>query len=431
MDNITTIDGRYYNYTKILKNYFSEHALIKTRVFVECEYLMYLLRFIKDTDRDITKIKTIYEEWDIKNSESVKSIEKITNHDVKAVEYYIHQKLLTINMEEYKNYVHWGLTSQDVNHISNLMMLRSCMNDVVYPMLEDIITSIVNIDLNKTPMLSHTHGQPASPTTFWKEMMVYKERLEYQLDKLKNYEWKTKFGGAVGRLQVHKHLLPDHDWDTFMNSFLLKYNIQRHKYTTQIDHYDYLAEFFDTLKRLNTILIDFSQDMWLYVSKGYLKQVTIGDEVGSSTMPHKINPINFENAEGNLGLSNCLLEHFSRKLPISRLQRDLTDSTVSRNYGSALGYAVISYRNLLKGIKRVTLDCERLESDLNQNWSVLAEPIQYAMKLSDIQNSYEKLKQLTRNQKISKNDIRDFIENQDIVPELKTKLLSLTPNTYI
>ena len=429
MNNISTVDGRYQDYTKDLKPYFSENGLIRSRVRVECDYLISLVKLLKSENLD--SVKDIYLNWEISNSNDVKMIEKITNHDVKAVEYYIREKLDFMKLGNYKNYVHWGLTSQDTNHISSILMLRECMETIMYPLMSEIIESIIKIDEGDTPMLSHTHGQPASPTTFLKEMMVYKERLNYQLSKLQSYRWKTKFGGAVGRLQSHKHLLPDYDWDKFMDSFLMLYNVERHKFTTQIDHYDYLVEYFDTLKRFNTILIDFSQDMWLYISKGYLKQLNVKDEVGSSTMPHKINPINFENAEGNLGLSNCLLEHFSRKLPVSRLQRDLTDSTVSRNYGTSLGYSIISYKNLLKGIKRVTLDREKLSYDLDQNWNVLAEPIQYAMKLSDIPGSYEKLKELTRSQKISKDEIRDFISKQEISQEMKEKLLSLSPHTYI
>ncbi len=429
MNSITTIDGRYQDYTNELKEYFSEDSLIRTKVTVECDYLISIVKILKNKDLDT--VKNIYKNWNSDSSESIKSIEKITNHDVKAVEYYVCQKLDLMKLNDYKNYVHWGLTSQDINHISSILSLRSCMEDIMYPIMIDIIVGAVNIDQDETPMLSYTHGQVASPTTFRKEMMVYKERLQNQLFKLQSYRWKTKFGGTVGRLQVHKHLLPDIEWENFMNTFLMLYDVERHTYTTQIDHYDYLVEYFDTLKRFNTILIDFSQDMWLYISKGYLKQVAVANEVGSSTMPHKVNPINFENAEGNLGLSNCMLEHFSRKLPISRLQRDLTDSTVSRNYGTALGYAIISYKNILKGIKRVTLDKHAMSYDLNQNWSVLAEPIQYAMKLSNIPKSYEILKGLTRNKEISKDEIRDFIIKQDLDQSLKHKLLSLTPESYV
>ena len=429
MNTICPVDGRYEKYTRDLKPFFSENGLIFNRVKVECGYLISLVRFL--AGKDLGVVRRIYESWNLEKSSFVKEIEATTNHDVKAVEYYIHQRLDLMNLSEYKQYVHWGLTSQDINHISNILMLRDGMSTVMYPMMDRIIELLTTIDENKTSMLSHTHGQPASPTTFWKEMMVYKERLHVQLDKLKTYKWKTKFGGAVGSLHAHKHLLPDYNWNYFMTEFLKSYNIGRHQYTTQIDNYDYLVEYFDTLRRFNTILIDFSQDMWLYISKGYLKQVPVKKEVGSSTMPHKVNPINFENAEGNLGLSNCMLEHFSRKLPISRLQRDLTDSTVSRNYGVALGYALVSYKNIIKGIKLVTLNTEKISYDMEQNWSVLAEPIQYAMKLSNIPDSYEKLKDLTRGQKISKKEIRDFIMSQNINPSIQAKLLMLTPQTYV
>ena len=337
--SISPIDGRYRNIVNNkdldLSIYFSEHSLIKTRSKVEILYLIDLLNKLKVSTNE-KDLECLYKKWSICDSINVKEVEDITKHDVKALEYYLNIKLEDKKLEDIKKYVHWGLTSQDVNHVSQTYLLKEFTNNLLINKMGEIIYNIRNISKKSISMLSHTHGQPASPTVFEKEMLVFITRLEEHLNGLKKYKWKTKFGGAVGNLNAHKSLIKNINWENFCEDFLYKFDLERHKYTTQIDNYDYLSIYWDIIKRFNLVLIDFCQDIWLYISKDYITQKIIKDEVGSSTMPHKVNPICFENAEGNLGLGNSIIEFFSRKLPISRLQRDLTDSTVSRNYGVGL-----------------------------------------------------------------------------------------------
>ncbi len=434
LTSISPIDGRYRNIVNNkeldLSIYFSEHSLIKTRSKVEILYLIDLLNKLKVSTNEKV-LECLYKKWSICDSINVKKVEDITKHDVKALEYYLNIKLDDKKLEDIKKYVHWGLTSQDVNHVSQTYLLKEFTNNLLINKMGEIIYNIRNISNKSISMLSHTHGQPASPTVFEKEMLVFITRLEEHLNGLKNYKWKTKFGGAVGNLNAHKSLIKNINWENFCEDFLYKFDLERHKYTTQIDNYDYLSIYWDIIKRFNLVLIDFCQDMWLYISKDYITQKIIKDEVGSSTMPHKVNPICFENAEGNLGLGNSIIEFFSRKLPISRLQRDLTDSTVSRNYGVALGYCIIAYDNIIKGISRISVNIKKINEDLDNNWIVLAEPIQYALKLEGIKDGYEKLKEFTRKyEKPNKEQIQKFISDLDISNELKIKLLELTPNNY-
>lgn len=404
LNNISPIDGRYHSKTKRLSNYFSEKALLKNRIYIETQYLKFLIMYlnIPHNKEDIDSISNIYtklEEYDFIN---IKNIENKVKHDVKAVEIFITNKLETLNLSQYKELVHFGLTSQDINSTAYVLSIRDVNNNIIIEDLNEFLnilsTSFENWNI---VMLSKTHGQNASPTTLKKEMEVFYYRIIKQLNTLKNHEnkYSTKFGGAVGNFNSHYIAYPDKDWESFGNAFVKLFNLNRNQYTTQIDNYDNYSEIFDNLKRICVILLDFSRDMWLYISNDYFQQKCISEEVGSSTMPHKINPINFENAEGNLMLSIALLDFISSKLPVSRLQRDLTDSTILRNIGTIYGHILISISSLKEGILRVTPNEKHIHDDLYNNDIILAEAIQIILRRENIPNSYDIIKKITRGNK--------------------------------
>ena len=438
---ISPIDGRYIAKTKDLTNYFSEHALIKYRVIVEMEYFKYLVEkkvgILSQFPTDkIKALDAIVDSYSIENSQKIKDIEKITNHDVKAVEYFIKEEFDKIgNIEIYKEFIHFGLTSQDINNTSLPMMVRDSLSEVVVPSLHLVKEEIKKMvaSYRGIPMLARTHGQPASPTTLGKEFAVFEERLNDQLEILAALPIKAKFGGATGNLNAHKVSFPNIDWIDFSTSFVEnKLGLKRSKYTTQIAHYDHLGAIFHTLARINTILIDFCRDIWTYIMMEYFKQKIIANEVGSSAMPHKVNPIDFENAEGNLGLANAILEHLAAKLPISRLQRDLTDSTVIRNIGVPFGHILIACKSIQKGISKLELNEAKLNADLEANWAVVAEAIQNILRREGYPKPYEALKGLTRGKtSITKTDIHSFIDTLDVSNDIKAELLEVTPFNYV
>ncbi len=436
--NISPIDGRYTKLTEDLKKYFSEAALIKYRVFIEVEYFLQLssikieqLRGIsKNQLQDISKIATEISEKDILE---IKRIEKITNHDVKAVEYFIKKKFDKINLSKYKEFIHFGLTSQDINNTASPLLLMDALNGCFYPELNILVKKLneLSVSWKDISMLARTHGQPASPTKLGKEVKVFKVRLEEQINLLKKTPNSGKFGGATGNMNAHYASYPKINWHKFAENFLKSINLKRSYPTTQIEHYDNLAAQFDTIKRINTILIDFSRDIWMYISMQYFNQKTKKNEVGSSAMPHKINPIDFENAEGNLGLANSILTHLSEKLPISRLQRDLSDSTVMRNIGVPLAHSIISYKAILRGLDKLTVNQKKINTELDENWGILAEAIQTILRKEGVEKPYELLKNLTRNnKKINQDVIINFIDNLKITDNLKKDLKKLTPFNY-
>ncbi|NNC94402.1 MAG: adenylosuccinate lyase, partial [Chitinophagales bacterium] len=409
--SISPVDGRYQSKTAILSNYFSEHALFKYRLKVEVEYLIALANRnigIKENFNDdlIAKLRNLYESFSVEDALSIKSHEKITNHDVKAVEYFLKDKLKDLGLASHLEFVHFGLTSQDINNTAVPLLLMDAHNMVMYPALKKLL-DLIN-DLAKSwsdiPMLARTHGQPASPTTVGKEFFVFAERLQIQIKALSNIPFTAKFGGATGNFNAHLSAFPDIDWIAFSNDFLQSIKLKRQQTTTQIEHYDNLAALLDNYKRINTILIDLAQDVWLYIAMDYFKQEIKKGEVGSSTMPHKVNPIDFENAEGNLALANALFEFMSRKLPISRLQRDLTDSTVSRNLGVPFAHVLIALLSLEKGLNKLRIDKSKIESDLEKNWAVVAEAIQTILRREGYPNPYEALKDLTRSNNVIDKD---------------------------
>jgi adenylosuccinate lyase len=438
---ISPIDGRYNNKTKALSDYYSEYALIKYRVKVEIEYLKHLIDHKIGVMADfpsehISDLDAIVSNFSMENGQAIKDIEKVTNHDVKAVEYFIKAEFDKIGgLEKYKEFIHFGLTSQDINNTSLPMMIKDSLIDVMYPAIESVVSDISKMvdDYKGIPMLAKTHGQPASPTTLGKEFAVFEERLTDQLDLLKALPIKAKFGGATGNLNAHKVSFPDHEWLGFANSFVEnKLGLKRSKYTTQIAHYDHLGAIFHTLARIDTILIDFCRDLWTYIMMEYFKQKVVANEVGSSAMPHKVNPIDFENAEGNLGLANAILEHLAAKLPISRLQRDLTDSTVIRNVGVPFGHILIACKSIQKGISKLQLNEAKLRSDLDANWAVVAEAIQNILRREGYPKPYEALKGLTRGKtSITKEDIHEFIDTLDVSKGIKEELLIVTPFNYV
>jgi len=438
---ISPIDGRYNGKTKALSEYYSEYALIKYRVKVEIEYLKHLIQHKIGMMADfptsnIHDLDAIVGNFSIENGQSIKDIEKVTNHDVKAVEYFIKAEFDRIGgLEKYKEFIHFGLTSQDINNTSLPMMINDSLINVMYPAIEAVIADINKMvkDFRGIPMLAKTHGQPASPTTLGKEFAVFEERLTDQLDLLKALPIKAKFGGATGNLNAHKVSFPDHDWVQFATSFVEnRLGLKRSKYTTQIAHYDHLGAIFHTLARIDTILIDFCRDLWTYIMMEYFKQKVVANEVGSSAMPHKVNPIDFENAEGNLGLANAILEHLAAKLPISRLQRDLTDSTVIRNVGVPFGHVLIACKSIQKGISKLQLNEKKLNADLDANWAVVAEAIQNILRREGYPKPYEALKGLTRGKtSITKIDIHEFINSLKITDVIKAELLVITPFNYV
>ena len=436
---ISPIDGRYRNKTEKLADYFSEQALIRYRIRVEIEYFIALCELPLPQLRGVDPAKfgalrALYTEFSTADAERVKEIESVTNHDVKAVEYIIKEKMDALGMGDYKEFVHFGLTSQDINNTAIPLSLKEALTGVYYPAVEEIRNKIEAFarEWRNIPMLARTHGQPASPTSLGKEFMVFVERLEKQLAMLHAIAIPAKFGGATGNFNAHHAAYPSIDWVAFANRFVgEKLGLCRSQYTTQIEHYDNLAALFDAMKRIDTILIDFSRDMWTYISMEYFKQQIKAGEVGSSAMPHKVNPIDFENAEGNLGIANAVFEHLSAKLPVSRLQRDLTDSTVLRNIGVPVAHAVIAFQSLMKGLNKVILNREALERDLEQNWAVVAEGIQTILRREGYPKPYEALKALTRtNTHITREAIAAFIETLQVSEEVKQELRALSPMTY-
>lgn len=436
---VSPIDGRYHEKTKMLAAYYSEFALFKYRVHVEVEYFIALCHIplpgLEDIDTTLfEQLRKIYQDFDVKDAESIKEIEKTTNHDVKAVEYFVKGKMENLGMAKYKEFVHLGLTSQDINNTSMPLMMKDAHRELLLPALEDVIDQINTLSYTwrDISLLARTHGQPASPTKLGKEFYVFCERLENQLILLREIPFSGKFGGATGAMNAHIVAYPEIDWEDFACSFVKKtLKIHRQKTTTQIEHYDYLAAYFHGLMRINTILIDFCRDVWTYVSMDYFKQKIKAGEVGSSAMPHKVNPIDFENAEGNLGMANALLHHLSDKLPISRLQRDLTDSTVTRNIGSPIAHMMISIASIQKGLGKLLLNEEKIAADLEANWAVVAEGIQTILRRENYANPYEALKALTRtNEKITETSIRNFIMTLDVSDKVKDELLAIRPENY-
>ena len=436
---ISPVDGRYRKVTEKLADYFSEQALIRYRIRVEVEYFIALAELplpqLASIDpAALHTLRSLYEEFSPSDAERVKEIESVTNHDVKAVEYILKEKMEALGLGRYKEFVHFGLTSQDINNTAIPLSLKEALSGVYYPLVEEVRDKLASLagEWRNIPMLARTHGQPASPTMLGKEFMVYVERLEKQLSMLHDIAVPAKFGGATGNFNAHHAAYPAIDWVAFANRFVgEKLGLSRSQYTTQIEHYDNLAAIFDNLKRIDTILIDLARDMWMYISEEYFKQQIKAGEVGSSAMPHKVNPIDFENAEGNLGIANAIYEHLSRKLPVSRLQRDLTDSTVLRNIGVPMAHSVIALRSLLKGLNKVILHREALDRDLEQNWAVVAEGIQTILRREGYPKPYEALKALTRtNTHITHEAIAAFIETLNVSEAVKAELRALSPSTY-
>lgn len=439
LNSISPIDGRYYQATQSLSIYFSEFALFKYRVKVEVEYFLALCRLNLSqlpilTTEQIQKLQDIYIHFTEVEAQKIKEIEKVTNHDIKAVEYYIKYKFDEIGLTPYKEFIHFGLTSQDINNTAIPLSLNEAFDAVYYPQLAQLLSKLVvnSEQWEKIPMLAHTHGQPASPTRLGKELAVFTERLQQQISMLQAIPYAAKFGGATGNFNAHVVAFPEVDWKQFAQEFVEKVLGLHHSFpTTQIEHYDHLAGTFDAMKRINTILIDYSRDIWQYISMGYFKQKIKEGEVGSSAMPHKVNPIDFENAEGNLGLANALLEHLSAKLPISRLQRDLTDSTVLRNIGVPFGYTLIAFTSLIKGLDKLIVNESKLHQDLENNWIVVAEAIQTILRRENYPQPYEALKALTRtHNQINRETIHVFIEQLNVSEKVKTELKNITPFNY-
>lgn len=437
---VSPIDGRYHEKTKALAPFFSEYALMKYRTQVEIEYFIALCELplpqLADFDHSLfPALRDIYASFSEQDGSRVKEIESVTNHDVKAIEYFIKEKLDALGgFDAYKEFVHFGLTSQDINNTSFPLMLKEALEKAYYPLLEELIAQLNEYaeEWKDIPMLAKTHGQPASPTRLGKEVRVFAYRLERQLQQLKACPVSAKFGGATGNLNAHHVAYPDYDWKTFAARFLQdKLGLEREEYTTQISNYDNLSAVFDAMKRIHTIVIDLDRDFWQYVSMEYFKQRIKQGEVGSSAMPHKVNPIDFENSEGNLGLANAVLEHLSRKLPISRLQRDLTDSTVIRNIGVPMGHALISFQSTLKGLRKLLLHEESILADLDNCWAVVAEAIQTVLRREAYPHPYEALKALTRtNAAITAESIRTFIDGLDVAENIKEELRRITPRNY-
>jgi len=435
---ISPIDGRYASKTKDLVSYFSEEALIKYRVKVEIEYFIALCELplpqLQKVDASyFPKLREIYENFSVEDAQAVKDIESVTNHDVKAVEYFIKKEMDELGLNESKEFIHFGLTSQDINNTSVPLSLKDAIEQVYYPLLNEVLDKLKEMaeDWKEIPLLARTHGQPASPTRLGKEIDVFITRIEEQIKTLAQTPTAAKFGGATGNYNAHKVAYPTIDWKKFGTEFVESLGMKHSFPTTQIEHYDYMAATFDALKRINTILIDLDRDIWTYVSMDYFKQKIKKGEVGSSAMPHKVNPIDFENSEGNLGIANALFEHLAAKLPVSRLQRDLTDSTVLRTIGMPMGHTLIALQSTLKGLNKLLLNEDKLHEDLEKNWAVVAEAIQTILRREAYPNPYEALKGLTRtNEKITAKSIADFIETLEVSEEIKAELKVITPQNY-
>jgi len=439
LNAISPIDGRYRKGTEALACYFSESAIIRYRILVEVEYFIALCRIplpqLKQFDKQIfPKLRSIYQKFGDEDASRVKEIEKGTNHDVKAIEYFLKEKFDHLKLKTFKEFIHFGLTSQDINNTAFPLALRDAFEDIFDPMLSNIVFELLkkSQEWKNIPMLARTHGQPASPTTVGKELFVFVERLTQQLALLETIPFSAKFGGATGNFNAHHVAYPGIDWVKFADAFIMRtLGLERCRTTTQIEHYDNLAAFFDNLKRINTILIDLDRDIWTYISMDYFKQKVKKEETGSSTMPHKVNPIDFENSEGNLGVANALFEHLSAKLPVSRLQRDLTDSTVIRNIGVPLAHSLIAFKSLLKGLDKLILNEEKIRSDLNTNWAVITEAIQTILRREQYPEPYEALKELTRGKAgINQPELLSFIDSLKIPNKVKTELKKITPENY-
>lgn len=437
---VSPVDGRYRGKTEKLANYFSEFALIKYRVRVEIEYFISLCELplpqLASFDKQLFgKLRNIYDNFTEEDAARVKEIESITNHDVKAVEYFIKEQFDKIGgLDAYKEFIHFGLTSQDINNTSVPLSILEALKDVYYPQVEELIAQLQQYadEWKDVPMLAKTHGQPASPTRLGKEIEVFVYRLQEQLESLKACKLTAKFGGATGNFNAHHVAYPEYDWKAFGNKFVNEYlGLQREQWTTQISNYDHLGSIFDAMRRINTIIIDLDRDFWLYISMEYFKQKIKVGEVGSSAMPHKVNPIDFENSEGNLGIANAVLQFLAQKLPVSRLQRDLTDSTVLRNIGVPFGHGVISIQSTLKGLRKLILNQERLNADLENTWAVVAEAIQTILRREAYPHPYEALKALTRtNTQMTAESIHDFIQTLNVSEEVKAELMAITPLNY-
>ena len=443
LNAISPIDGRYRSKVESLAGFFSEGALIRYRVRVEIEYFIALgnvpqlplKELFSQRPKLAEQLRDIYRNFTDDDAQEIKEIEKTTNHDVKAVEYFLKRHFDALQLEAYKEFIHFGLTSQDINNTSVPLTIKECHEQVLLPQYQAILEVIEQRaqEWNDIPMLAHTHGQPASPTSLGKEMKVFAYRLRRQLDYFDQIPFDAKFGGATGNFNAHLAAYPDVDWRAFGNDFVANHlGLERQQYTTQIENYDNMAAYFDNCKRINVILIDFCRDIWTYVSMEYFKQKIKAGEVGSSAMPHKVNPIDFENAEGNLGLANAIFEHLSHKLPISRMQRDLTDSTVSRNVGVPIAHSLISLASLQKGMGKLLLNEQAIYNDLENNWAVVAEAIQTILRSVGYPNPYEALKQLTRtNQKVTAQTISDFVDTLEVDPAVKERIRRITPHNYL
>ena len=437
--SISPIDGRYYSKTESLSAYFSEFGLIKYRVFVEIEYFLALSKlpienFKNLSEKDRKNIRSIYQNFTHQDALKIKEIENEINHDVKAVEYFLKNQFDKTGLDKYKEFIHFGLTSQDVNNTAIPLMLKKSINDIILPQLKNLIISLDNISnmSDEISMIARTHGQPASPTTLGKEINVFTIRIENQIKSLLNIPNNGKFGGASGNLNAHYVSYPKINWNDFADSFLRDLGLERSNPTTQIEHYDNMAAIFHNMSRINTILIDLCRDIWHYISINYLIQKVNKNEVGSSAMPHKVNPIDFENAEGNLMLANSQFIFLAEKLPVSRLQRDLTDSTVSRNIGVPLAHTKIAFESIIKGLNKIDINKKEIEKDLNNNWAVVSEGIQTILRRENIENPYELLKDLTRgNNEINQKSLKEFINKLPVNDEVKDELLSISPSNYI
>ena len=438
LNAISPVDGRYRKQVESLAYFYSEGALINFRVLVEIEYFIALVelplpqlsKFPKERYEDL---RDLCRDFTFNDAQAVKDIEKITNHDVKAVEYFIKKKFDKLGLAEFKEFIHFGLTSQDINNTAMPYAMKLAHTEVLLPLLEELITNL--LQRTKTwraiPMLARTHGQPASPTILGKEIFVFVERLKQQIKILKSIPFTAKFGGATGNFNAHHVAYPKTNWIEFANKFIQSFGLERQQNTTQIEHYDYIATYFDSLKRINNIILDLDRDLWTYISFDYFKQKIKAGEVGSSAMPHKVNPIDFENSEGNIGIANALFEHMSSKLPVSRLQRDLTDSTVIRNIGTPIAHTIIAIRSLIKGLDKLILNEDKIKKDLEDNWAVVAEAIQTILRRENYPNPYESLKELTRtNNKITRETMSAFIETLQVSSSIKEELHKVSPETY-
>lgn len=440
LNAISPVDGRYHSKTKALQAYYSEYGLIRYRVLVEVEYFLALTAIPLATLEDFPKeqeetLRDLYRNFTESDALWIKETEKTTNHDVKAVEYFLKEKMTALGLEKYLEFIHFGLTSQDINNTAVPLSLKEGIADVYMPLLNDVIDKLEALEneWKDIPMLARTHGQAASPTRLGKEIKVFRERIEIQKETLMDVPYAAKFGGATGNFNAHHIAYPEIDWVAFSNQFVNEtLGVHRSQTTTQIEHYDHTAALFDALKRINTILIDLDRDIWTYVSMDYFKQKLKAGEIGSSAMPHKVNPIDFENSEGNLGIANALYEHLSAKLPISRLQRDLTDSTVLRTIGVPLAHSIIAFQSTLKGLGKLVLNEEAIAHELENNWAVVAEAIQTVLRREGFEKPYEALKGLTRtHDKVTKTSVHAFIDTLEITPTLKEELKKIEPTTYL